>query len=120
MVKYKDPSLDRIFSALSDSTRRSLLNSLSRGETCVTELARPFSISLPAVSRHLSVLETAGLLTRHRHGREHHLQLNAVPMREAVGWIEEYRTFWEGSLDALAAYLEKPENTKTPKGRTSS
>ena len=118
MVKCSSTSLDRTFAALSDPTRRGLLSHLSRGETCVTELAKPFSISLPAVSRHLSVLEAAGLLTRQRQGREHHLQLNAAPMREAEQWIETYRTFWEGSLDALAAYLENPASAKKSKKKT--
>jgi DNA-binding transcriptional ArsR family regulator len=120
MVKCQHVSLDRTFAALSDPTRRGLLSALSRGETCVTELAKPFSISLPAVSRHLSVLEAAGLLTRQRHGRAHHLQLNAAPMQEAVKWIETYRTFWEGSLDSLAAYLENPAAAKKTKKKTKS
>lgn len=115
MVKWQCTSLDRTFAALSDPTRRGLLSSLSRGETCVTELARPFSISLPAVSRHLSVLEAAGLLSRRRHGRSHQLQLNAVPMQEAERWIETYRTFWEGALNSLAAYLENPAASKKKK-----
>ena len=75
----------------------------------MTDLAEPFSMSLPAVSRHLSVLERAGLLKRRRHGRAHHLKLNAGPMQQASRWIEEYRKFWEGSLDSLAAYLERGE-----------
>jgi DNA-binding transcriptional ArsR family regulator len=109
MVKYSDAVLDRTFSALADPTRRGLLNELARGETCVTELAKPYSISLPAVSRHLAVLEKADLLTRRRRGREHHLQLNASPMKEASRWIEAYRQFWEGSLESLAAYLNSPD-----------
>lgn len=120
MVKWKSASLDRTFAALSDPTRRGLLSSLSRGETCVTELAKPFSISLPAVSRHLSVLEAAGLLARRRHGRTHHLRLNAAPMREAERWIGTYRTFWEGTLDSLAAYLENPEAAKKNKRKIKS
>jgi DNA-binding transcriptional ArsR family regulator len=118
MVKCQDASLDATFAALSDPTRRGLLSSLCRGETCVTALAKPYSISLPAVSRHLSVLEAAGLLTRQRHGREHHLQINAAPMQDALKWIEEYRTFWEGTLDSLAAYLENPASAKKPKGKS--
>jgi DNA-binding transcriptional ArsR family regulator len=114
MVKRQSTSLDRTFAALSDPTRRGILRSLSRGETSVTELAKPFSISLPAVSRHLGVLETAGFLRRHRCGREHRLQLNAAPMREAVRWIETYRIFWEGTLDSLTAYLENPAAAEKP------
>ena len=119
MVKCQGGSLDHTFAALSDPTRRGLLRSLSRGETCVTKLARPFRISLPAVSRHLSVLEAAGLLTRQRHGREHHLQLNAAPMQEAARWIETYRTFWEGTLDSLASFLENPATAKETKRKPS-
>jgi DNA-binding transcriptional ArsR family regulator len=120
MVKYKTVSLDATFTALSDPTRRRLLERLSHGQVCVTDLARPFSISLPAISRHLCVLEKAGLLKRRRHGRRHELELNAAPMKAAVQWIEEYRRFWEGSLDALAAYLENSESTKRNERKTKS
>jgi DNA-binding transcriptional ArsR family regulator len=114
MVKYNEATLDRTFSALADPTRRRLLRHLSRGETRVTELAKPFAMSLPAVSKHLGVLEGAGLLQRRRQGREHHLTLNAAPMNEAAQWIEQYRAFWEGSLDRLAAYLENSTSIPTP------
>jgi DNA-binding transcriptional ArsR family regulator len=83
-------------------------------------LAKPFSISLPAVSRHLGVLEAAGFLTRQRHGRQHRLHLNAAPMQEAVRWIETYRTFWEGTLDSLADYLENPAAPDKTKRKTKS
>jgi len=73
----------------------------------VTDLARPHAMSLPAVSKHLRVLEKAGLLRRRRYGRVHQLKLEAKPMQQAAEWVEEYRKFWEGSLDRLAAYLEK-------------
>jgi DNA-binding transcriptional ArsR family regulator len=107
MVNYKKSrSLDATFAALADPTRRRILEQLCKGERCVTHLAEPFSMSLPAVSKHLRVLEDAGLLKRHRQGREHHLALAATPMKEALRWIEQYREFWEGSLDALANYLE--------------
>ena len=118
MVKHKEAVLDRTFAALSDPTRRQLLGRLSHGDACVTDLARPFSMSLPAVSKHLGILERAGLLRRQRHGREHVLKLNAEPMREALRWIEEYRAFWQGSLDALAVYLENPVTLTTTKGQT--
>ena len=114
MVKYNETTLDRTFAALADPTRRRLLQRLSHGETRVTELARPFTISLAAVSKHLVVLERAGLLQRRRQGREHQLQLQAEPMKEAARWMEEYRAFWEGSLDQLAAYLEDSTTTTTP------
>jgi len=99
--------LDRTFSALADPTRRRMLEDLSRGDLCVTELARPYSMSLPAVSKHLRVLEKAGLIRRRRSGRVHHLKLEAEPMKQANAWIEEYRKFWEGSLDRLEEYLQQ-------------
>jgi DNA-binding transcriptional ArsR family regulator len=108
MVKYLPAaSLDQIFAALSDPTRRRILDLLARAELCVTDLAKPFSISLPAVSKHLRVLEKAGLIKRERDGRVHRLRLEAMPMRDAVTWIERYRGFWEGQFDALADYLAK-------------
>ena len=107
MVKYSSPNLDRTFAALADPTRRRILAHLARGNRCVTDLARPHAMSLPAVSKHLRVLEKAGLLRRRRYGRVHQLNLEAKPMQQAVRWIEEYRKFWEGSLDRLAEYLEK-------------
>ena len=108
MVKYLPAaSLDQIFAALSDPTRRRILDLLARAELCVTDLAKPFSISLPAISKHLRVLERAGLIKRERDGRVHRLRLEAKPMRDAAAWIERYRGFWEGQFDALADYLEK-------------
>jgi DNA-binding transcriptional ArsR family regulator len=120
MVKYNEATLDRTFAALADPTRRKLLQRLSRGETRVTELARPFTMSLAAVSKHLVVLERAGLLQRRKQGREHQLQIQAAPMRDAARWMEEYRAFWEGSLDRLAAYLEDSTTTQTPKQKEKS
>jgi DNA-binding transcriptional ArsR family regulator len=99
--------LDRTFAALADPTRRRMLEHLSRGESCVTELARPYAMSLPAVSKHLRVLEKAGLVRRHRDGRVHRLKLQAQPMRQAQAWIEEYRKFWEESFDRLDEYLKE-------------
>jgi len=107
MVKYSSKNLNRTFAALADPTRRRILAQLARGNRCVTDLARPHAMSLPAVSKHLRVLEKAGLLRRRRYGRVHQLNLEAKPMQQAVRWIEEYRKFWEGSLDRLAEYLEK-------------
>jgi DNA-binding transcriptional ArsR family regulator len=107
MVKYSPSSLNRTFAALSDPTRRQILAHLARGDRRVTDLARPHKMSLPAVSKHLRVLEDAGLLRRRRYGRVHEMQLNAEPLKKAAQWVEEYRKFWEGSLDRLASYLEK-------------
>jgi DNA-binding transcriptional ArsR family regulator len=107
MVKCSSRMLDRTFAALADPTRRRILAHLSHGEHCVTDLAKPYSMSLPAVSKHLRVLEKAGLIQRRRNGRVHRLQLEAAPMQQASQWIEEYRRFWEKSLDRLDEYLKK-------------
>jgi DNA-binding transcriptional ArsR family regulator len=109
--------LDRTFGALADPTRRRILEHLAQGDHCVTDLARPYSMSLPAVSKHLRVLEKAGLVRRRRNGRVHSLKLEAKPMREASQWIEEYRRFWEDSFDRLDEYLKQlqtKETTQTP------
>ncbi len=107
MVKCSSRTLDRTFAALADPTRRRMLEHLSRGDLCVTDLARPYSMSLPAVSKHLRVLEKAGLVRRRRSGRVHSLKLQVEPMQQANAWIEEYRKFWEGSLDRLDEYLQR-------------
>ena len=117
MVKYSSKTLNRTFAALADPTRRRILAHLARGDKCVTRLARPHAMSLPAVSKHLRVLEKAGLLRRRRYGRVHQLNLEAKPMRQAIRWIEKYRKFWEGSLDRLADYLEKTNKQAGKKGR---
>jgi DNA-binding transcriptional ArsR family regulator len=102
-----DASLDMTFAALSDPTRRRILELLARAEFRVTDLAKHFAISLPAVSKHLRVLEGAALIKRERDGRVHHIRLEAKRMRAAADWIERYRVFWEVRLDALADYLQK-------------
>ncbi len=102
--------LDRTFGALADPTRRRILEHLAHGDHCVTDLARPYSMSLPAVSKHLRVLEKAGLVRRHRDGRVHRLRLQAAPMQHAQKWIEEYRQFWEESFDRLDEYLKELQN----------
>jgi DNA-binding transcriptional ArsR family regulator len=107
MVKCSSRILDRTFAALADPTRRRMLEHLSHGDLCVTDLARPYSMSLPAVSKHLRVLEKAGLVRRRRTGRVHSLKLQTEPMKQANAWIEEYRKFWEGSLDRLDEYLQQ-------------
>src|SRR5215469_12694980 len=94
-------SLNRTFAALADPTRRRILEHLAGGDRCVTDIARPYRMSLPAVSKHLRVLENAGLIRRERCGRVHRLKLEAKPMQGAQAWIEEYRRFWEQSLDRL-------------------
>jgi DNA-binding transcriptional ArsR family regulator len=99
--------LSRTFAALADPTRRRILEDLARGDSCVTDVARPYRMSLPAVSKHLRVLEKAGLIRRKRRGRVHELKLDAAPMQKAQQWIEEYRQFWERSFDRLDEYLNQ-------------
>jgi DNA-binding transcriptional ArsR family regulator len=103
----RDDRLDRVFHALSDRTRRALLARLARKPSKITELAAPFDMSLPAVSRHIRVLEKACLLRRTVDGRVHRCSLRAGPLQEADAWMQEYRPFWEGALDALARYVEQ-------------
>src|SRR5205823_11663097 len=110
---------NRTLAALADPTRRRILAQLAQGDRCVTRLARPHAMSLPAVSKHLRVLEKAGLLRRRRFGRVHEMRLEAKPLKQAAQWVEEYRKFWEGSLDRLAAYLEKTNNAPSRKGKQS-
>jgi DNA-binding transcriptional ArsR family regulator len=116
MVKYSTATLDRTFAALADPTRRRILSHLAHGNHRVTHLARHHDMSLPAVSKHLRVLEKAGLLRRRRYGRVHEMQLDAEPLKKAAQWVEEYRKFWEGSLDRLADYLKKTSKSEAKKG----
>jgi DNA-binding transcriptional ArsR family regulator len=113
MVKCSPRLLNRTFAALSDPTRRRILEHLAQGDRCVTDLARPYSMSLPAVSKHLRVLEKAGLVRRKRDGRVHRLKLEAKPMQQAQAWIEEYRKFWEESFDRLDEYLKQLQTKET-------
>jgi DNA-binding transcriptional ArsR family regulator len=100
-------SISSTFSALADPTRRAILARLALGETSVTELAEPFEMSMPAVSKHLRVLERAGLITRGREAQWRPCKLKAEPLREAAGWLDEYRQFWEQSFDRLEEYLQR-------------
>ena len=115
MVKYQSDSLNEIFGALADPTRRAILARLALGETSVGELAEPFEMSLPAVSKHLGVLETAGLIQREKQGRVRRCQLDGRPLESAAGWIVDTRRFWEAQLESLARYLEQTQNPQ-PKG----
>jgi DNA-binding transcriptional ArsR family regulator len=101
--------LDQTLVALADPTRRAILRRLSQGEARVTDLARPFAISLNSVSKHIRMLERADLVRRRRAGREHLLSLNPRPLDEAAAWIEAQRAFWTARLDALERELRKPE-----------
>lgn len=106
MVNNQDPKLDMVFHALADSTRRAILMRLANGDAVVSELAEPFDMSLPAISKHLGVLEKAGLLQRHKNGRIRRCELTAGPLETAADWIKFYRQFWESQLDSLADYLD--------------
>ncbi len=101
-----DNTLDLTFGALADPTRRALLARLTAGEATVGELAEPFDMSRPAISKHLSVLERAGLVQRTPEGRMTRCSLDARPMQEAADWVDRYRRYWETQFDALARYLE--------------
>lgn len=110
MVKYQDPALDRTFAALSDPTRRALIARLAeRQPQSISELARPFEMSLPAVMKHLDVLSGAGLVSRKKTGRTVACRLNADPMKEATDWLERYHRFWSEGLDRLAAIVEEDQ-----------
>lgn len=111
----KTEQLDRTFGALADPTRRAILSRLASGEASVTELAEPFDISLPAVSKHLKVLERAGLIARGRERQWRPARLNAAPLKEVADWAERYRRFWEQSYDRLDEYLKELQGK--PKGR---
>ena len=117
MVKHPAPRLDAVFAALADPTRRAILSTLARGEATVGELAAPFAVSLPAISKHLRVLEDAGLVVRERDGRLRRCRPALGPMREAAGWITQYRRYWEEHFDALATYLARGRRRTSPRRR---
>jgi len=102
-----DHNLDLIFRALGDKTRRELLSRLSEGSVMVTDLAKPFDMSLPAVGKHLRVLEKAGLVERAVNGRVHLCSLNALPLKDANEWLTYYQKFWGETLDSLTDYIAK-------------
>jgi DNA-binding transcriptional ArsR family regulator len=106
MVEYSAASLDQVFAALADPTRRVILEQLRDGPAKVTQIARPFSVSLNAISKHIMVLERAGLVQREVQGREHHCRLVAEPLRPAQAWLDHYRNFWETRFDALEQHIE--------------
>jgi len=111
-----DP-LSTTFAALADPTRRAILARLAAGETSVTELAEPFDMSLPAVTKHLKVLERAGLIRRGREAQWRPCRLEAQPLREVSDWVEHYRRFWEQSLDRLGVYLKELQAKEKKHGR---
>jgi DNA-binding transcriptional ArsR family regulator len=105
MVEYKSAQLDEVFNALCDPTRRAILARLTDANARVTEIAADFPVSLNSISKHIRMLERAGLLRRSVNGRDHVLSLNAEPLAQASAWIERYRRFWEGRLAALDTYV---------------
>ncbi len=111
MVKYL-ASLDNTFSALSDPTRRTILTTLQRGHASVTELARPHNISMPAVLKHLHILERAGLIEQKKTGRVRMCRLTVAPMQQAADWLALYRIFWENQLDNLGRFLDQTDPQK--------
>jgi DNA-binding transcriptional ArsR family regulator len=129
MVKYRDEALDRTFAALADPTRRALLARLGKQDgISVSELAQPFSMSLPAIMKHLDVLSDAGLVVRSKTGRTVACRLTAAPMEQAMGWLNRYQRFWSDNLDRLAAFVEGdtwppnqplPATPGSPTGRAS-
>ena len=109
--------LSTTFAALADPTRRAILARLSRGTTSVTELAEPFKMTLPVISKHLKVLERAGLIARGREAQWRPCRLKAAPLKSAVDWLEEYRRFWEQSFDRLDDYLRELQKKEKHHGR---
>jgi DNA-binding transcriptional ArsR family regulator len=113
MGEYKSERLDGVFNALCDPTRRAILARLTDTDARVTDIAADFPISLNSISKHIRMLERAGLVRRSVSGRDHVLSLNAAPLSEAAQWIEHYRRFWEGRLEALEKYVtSKKRNRK--------
>jgi DNA-binding transcriptional ArsR family regulator len=112
--------LSVVFAALADPTRRAIIARLADGEATVTELAEPFPISLPAISRHLKVLERAGLISRSRSGQWRSSTLEAAPLKEATDWMERYRVFWDASFDRLDTHLRRVRGDQAQAGESPS
>jgi DNA-binding transcriptional ArsR family regulator len=113
MVKYQPAALDGTFAALADPTRRAILARLAHGSAPMRDIAEPFHMSWPAITKHVKVLERAGLVRREQDGREHRIHLSATRLQTAHAWIEDYRSFWEERFDALARYLDEPKHPGT-------
>ena len=116
-MSTSDP-LSQTFSALADPTRRAILARLATGKASVNELAKPFDMSLPAVSKHLKVLERAGLIAKSREAQWRHCRLEAAPLKEVAGWVEQYRQFWDARFDQLDAYLKTMQAKESNDERT--
>src|SRR5438067_13885180 len=110
--------LDATFAALADPTRRAILARLASGETTVTAVAEPFEMSLPAISKHLKILERAGLIRRGRAAQWRPCRLEAGPLKDAADWLGDYRRFWEESLDRLESYVKELQRQEEPSGRS--
>lgn len=110
-------TLSQTLSALADPTRRAILARLSQGEATVNELAAPFDISLPAISRHLKVLENAGLISRGREAQWRPCHLETAPLKQVDGWLAKYRKFWDGSFDRMDVYLQQIQQKADKKGK---
>jgi DNA-binding transcriptional ArsR family regulator len=108
----EDERLDRVFHALANRTRRAMLRRLAEGPATITELTRPFDMSFPSVSKHLRVLEGAGLVRRAVDGRIHRCRFEAAPLADVEAWLEHYRGFWNGTLDALAEFAGRDGGTE--------
>ena len=120
MVNYQDPGLDRTFAALADPTRRALLARLDEEDSLtVSELARPFPVSLPAIMKHLDVLSDAGLIQRTKTGRTVACHLSPAPMEQAMNWLARYERYWTEQLDRLAAFLEEDSWQPSPASSSS-
>ena len=116
MVEYIQASLNRVFSAVADPTRRAILRALANNPATVTEIAKPFPVSLNAVSKHVMVLERAGLIRREIQGRQHLCTLDPRPLRDATAWLDHYRQFWDMRLDALERYVARKVKRATRQG----
>lgn len=119
MDDFSDDGLSQTFAALADPTRRAMLSRLSEGDASVSALAQPFlgEMSLPAVTKHLKVLEKAGLITKTREAQWRPCKLNGAPLKSAVDWMEQYRVFWEASFDRLGEYLESVQRSDQKSGK---
>ncbi len=120
LEQIQPDALSATFAALADPTRRAILARLAAGETSVTKLAEPFEMSMPAVSKHLKVLERAGLIARSREAQKRPCRLEAAPLKDVTDWLENYRRFWEESFDRLDEYLlelKAKEKKETKNGR---
>lgn len=117
MVKYSEQALDATFSALADATRRGILARLALEDLPVTEIARPYDMSLAAVSKHLSVLAKANLIVQHKEGRVRRCRLSVEGLRQAARWVEYYRPFWDDKLAALEEFIEEQQNRTDPENQ---